>query len=53
MNYCAVFINDFGDFFSVAMPMHMTITKKAVTYAHLIFIMAGLKEQLIPMENGK
>ena len=33
--------------------MHMTITKKVGTFAHLIFIMAGQKGQLIPMENGK
>ena len=51
--YCAVFFNDFNDFFSVAMLMHMTITKKVGTFAPLIFIMAGQKEQLIPMENGK
>ena len=38
---------------SGAMPMHMTITRKVVIYALLIFIMEDLKELLTPMENGK
>ena len=38
---------------SGAMPMHMTITRKVVICALLIFIMEDLKELLTPMENGK
>ena len=53
IKFCAVSLMILMIFFSVAMLMHMIITKKEVTFAHLIFIMAGPKGQLILMENGK